>query len=368
MKKILVVSSAFYPEISPRSFRTTELVKELCRQGHDVTLLTIKKDDFHLPLEKEFGLKIKDLGQRNLPPINLTTGAKPVVLLKRVMNRGLLQLLEYPDIEMMFKVKQALVKETGYDLLISIAVPHTIHWGVAWARSKKHLIAGTWVADCGDPFMGTILDSFKKMFYFRYFEKWFCRKANFIAVPRIGMKDNYYPEFHHKIIEIPQGFKFDEIQPTGDTSLNPIPTFGFAGTLVRTTRNPTPLLQYLSTVTAPFKFIIYTQTPELVTPFLPILKEKLEIRNYVPRSQLLEELRGMDFLVNIGYDPVHQAPSKLIDYYLTGRPTLSSRNNDFDKEMVDEFLKGNYSQAFQFENIENYRIENVCKLFLNLVS
>jgi len=38
MTKILIVSNAFYPEISPRSFRTTELAKELSRQGHKDTL------------------------------------------------------------------------------------------------------------------------------------------------------------------------------------------------------------------------------------------------------------------------------------------------------------------------------------------
>ena len=32
----LLVSVSFYPENSPRSFRATELAKELCRQGHKV--------------------------------------------------------------------------------------------------------------------------------------------------------------------------------------------------------------------------------------------------------------------------------------------------------------------------------------------
>ena len=112
-KKILVVSSAFYPENSPRSFRTTELVKELCRQGHDVTLYTNKKNAFHVPLETEFGMKIRDLGLRKLRPINVASGSKPFVLLKRVWNRALLQLILYPDIELMFMVKKALKKEAG---------------------------------------------------------------------------------------------------------------------------------------------------------------------------------------------------------------------------------------------------------------
>ena len=365
-KKILVVSSAFYPENSPRSFRTTELVKELARQGHQVTLYTLKKDEFHLPIEKEFGIKIKDLGARKLPIINVAEGSKLAVLFKRVLNRSLLQLLSYPDIELMFMVKNALKKETGfYDLLISVAVPHSIHWGTAWARTKSRPLATKWVADCGDPFMGAIHDSFKKVFYFKYLEKWFCKKADYIAVPKIMMKENYYPEFSDKVIEISQGFKFDEVVRS-DFKKNEVPTFGFAGTFIRTTRNPAPLLEFLTTVDQPFKFIIYTETQDLVLPFLPILKENLEVRHYIPRIDLLKEMSSMDFLVNIAYDAVHQAPSKLIDYYLTGRPILSSVTNEFDYDTVRDFIAGNYANAFVFNNIEQYKIENVATKFLSL--
>lgn len=212
-KKILIISSTFYPENSPRSFRTTELVKELCRQGHDVTLYTIKDDQYHQPIEKEYGVTIKNLGKRKFTPINVFSGSKLAVLFKRVVNRTLLQLIQYPDIELMFKVKRVLKKESGYDLMISIAVPHANHWGVAWARTKKNPIADIWVGDCGDPFMGVVNhDSFGKMFYFKYLERWFCRKADYISIPRISTKGSYYPEFHNKIIEIPQGFRFDDVQ------------------------------------------------------------------------------------------------------------------------------------------------------------
>jgi hypothetical protein len=366
-KKILVVSSAFYPENSPRSFRTTELVKELSRQGHAVTLYTIKLDEFHLPIEKEFNIKIKDLGKRKLPLINIGSGSKLFILFKRIVNRVLLQLILYPDIELMFKVKNALRKEKEtYDLLISVAVPHTIHWGTAWARTKNKPISNVWVADCGDPFMGSNHDSFRKVFYFKYFEKWFCRKADYIAVPKIMMKENYYPEFQDKVIEISQGFKFEEVVKS-EFKKNTVPTFGFAGTFIKTTRNPTPLLEYLTTVKEPFKFIIYTETQDIVLPFKLVLKDKLEIKHYIPRIDLLKELSSMDFLVNIAYDPVHQAPSKLIDYYLTGRPILSSLTNEFDTSTVNAFLKGDYSNTFVFDNIEQYKIENVTKKFLSLI-
>lgn len=51
-KNILIVSNACYPELSPRAFRTTELVRELVRQGHRVTLVLPNREQYHrYPLE-----------------------------------------------------------------------------------------------------------------------------------------------------------------------------------------------------------------------------------------------------------------------------------------------------------------------------
>ena len=41
---ILIVSGDFFPNNSPRSFRTTELVKELANRGNEVTLYIPKVD------------------------------------------------------------------------------------------------------------------------------------------------------------------------------------------------------------------------------------------------------------------------------------------------------------------------------------
>ncbi|MBL0356328.1 MAG: hypothetical protein IPP72_05315 [Chitinophagaceae bacterium] len=366
-KKILVVSKSFYPENSPRSFRTTELVKEFCRQGHDVTLYTLKNDEHHQPIANEFGVTIKDLGKLRFKPVDLTKGNKIIFLLKRVVNRAFLLFFEYPDIELMFRVKKALKNESGYDLMVSVAVPHPVHWGVTWARTKQHRIADTWVADCGDAYMGVIKhDSFGKMFYFKYLEKWLCRKADHIAIPNINMKVNYYPEFRNKILEIPQGFKFDEVQMQHVAPNNPVPTFAFAGVFMRTTRNPVPLLEYLISTKRDFKFIVFTRTAELLLPYKEVLKDKLEIRDYIPRTELIKELSKMDFHINIGFDPAQQAPSKIIDYYLSGRPILSFPTNEVDKKLMDEFLDGNYSNGFRYENVDKFRIENVSKAFLSL--
>lgn len=367
-KKILIVGSSFYPMNSPRSFRTTELVKEFARQGHEVTLLTVKDDEYHIPFEKEYGVTIKDFGPLRFPKIKLKEAGFSN-LLRRILRRGLHLFFEYPAIELMFRVKKALKTESGYDLLVSIATPHPIHWGVARAWRTKNPIAKTWVADCGDPYMGAALDTFKKMFYFKYPEKSFCRKADYITVPLEEAKGGYYPEFREKIRVIPQGFKFDDVEiDYSSYRPHPVPTFAYAGGLIPGGRDPRKFLDYLVSLDQKYKFILYTKSRELVEPYAESTNGKIEIRDYIPRRELLKELSGMDFLVNFENDTSLQMPSKLIDYYLTGRPVLSVGSSEIDKAAVDEFLCGNYRKRYDYQEMEQYRIENVCGRFLELCS
>ncbi len=352
---------------SPRAFRATELVKEFARQGHDVTLITIKNEEVHSEFEKKYGITIKDLGQLSFSPVNLNGGTKVWRLFKRAIRRGSNLFFEYPDIELVWKVRNALKHESGYDLMISIAVPHPVHWGVAMARSKENPIADTWVADCGDPYMGMKLDTFNKLFYFKYFEKDFCRKTDYITVPIKGAREGYYPEFHEKIEVIPQGFNFQDVDIDHRAyKPNTVPTFAYAGGLIPCGRDPKKFLSYLVQQNRDYHFILYTKSRGLVEPWLNKGKGKIEIRDYIPRKDLLKVLSQMDFLVNFENETPLQMPSKLIDYYLTGRPVLSVGSREIKPDLIDQFLEGNYENQFQYENIDQYRIENVCENFLKL--
>lgn len=365
-KKILVVSTGFYPQISPRSFRTTELVKELAKQGHDVTVHTHKDVSVHSEFEKEHGITIKDLGKLNYKNITYDKKGKWLSLFNRGLRRALLLLLEYPDIELMFLVDKALKAEKGYDLLISVAVPHPIHWGVAKVISKNKALTKTWVADCGDPYMGDKADSFKKLFYFKYVEKWFCKKTNYITVPTEGSIDAYYPEFHDKIKIIPQGFNFEDTKIFEGPISNAVPTFGYAGGFIPGIRDPRELLDFLCKYEHPYKFIIYTNSTDIVLPYVAASNNRIELRAYIPREKLLLELSKMDFLLNINNGTNVQTPSKLIDYALTKRPILSIDKGILDTVTIENFLKGDYDNQFYIGDIEQYNIKNVARKFVEL--
>jgi len=364
-KKILIVCRMFYPVNSPRAFRATELAKEFARQGHDVTVLTIKNEEVHPQFEKEHGVTIKDLGRPKWKEIELK-GKGVMLLLRRAVKRFSSLLFEYPAIELMGMVKKALKKESGYDLMISVAVPFPVHWGVASIRTKKHPIAKTWIADCGDPYMGNLHDTFRPPFYFAVLEKKFCRKADFITVPIEGAIKAYYPEFHNKIHVIPQGFRFEDITIMEMNSDKSRPVFGYAGSFIPGMRDPSEFLSWLTEQKRDYEFHLYTTHPGLVKPWIEKGAGRIKLKELVPRTELLHRMSGMDFVVNFENADTRHSPSKLIDYAIINKPILSIRTGDLDTGSAVQFLDGDYSNRQIIEDPDQYRIDRVCSKFLML--
>jgi len=362
-KKILIIGKLFYPENSPRAFRATELAKEFARGGHNVTVITIFNKE-QSSFVKEYNVKINDLGKFSweIPKIGKTRIA---VLLERVLSRFFSIFFEFPNIQLTFLVNKIVRKESNYDLLISVASPHTIHWGVAMARKADNPIAKIWVADCGDPYMGRENDSFKPAFYFKYIEKWFCRKADFISVPTNGAIQAYYPEFRNKILVIPQGFKFEDIPIKKKNVRNSTPTFAYAGGFIKGKRDPSEFLEFLLGLSQDFEFHVYTYMKGMVNSYAERSNGRIILHDKIDRDTLLHILSGMDFLVNFENYGIKQTPSKLIDYAIVGRPILSIDTVNLSKTKVMEFLSGDYRNQFVVQDIDQYRIENVTARFLS---
>lgn len=362
-KKVVIISRAIFPMNAPRALRATELAKELARQGHSVTLYGVLGSYDYQTFEEEYNLKVVNLGKMIFAKLNsdgIDKTSTTTKLFSRVFNR----LLEFPDIELMLRVYNVVKKLQNVDLLITIAIPYPIHWGAALAKSKNvDNFPKTWVADCGDPYMG---NEFKKrLFYFRYIEKWFCRAVDFITVPVKEAVSAYYSEFHKKIVVIPQGFALPE-NTNVTVPNNSIPTFIYAGTLYQNHRNPSKFLKYLCSVEREFKFIIFTKSKKIVAPFVPLLDKKLEIKDYIPREELLKEMSRADFLVNFENESGSQVPSKLIDYLIAGRPVISIDTQNFNRTVVDNFLVGDYTGQLELPDIHQYDITNIVNKFLLL--
>ncbi|RZJ76850.1 MAG: hypothetical protein EOO45_00680 [Flavobacterium sp.] len=365
-KKILVVSRSFYPENSPRSFRTTELVKQFAKEGNDVTLITFKNDKEHPIFEKEHNVTIKDLGPLKYKTFDITKGNKYVKAFSRVARRVLDMVFEYPNIELKHLVAKALKKERGYDLMVSIAVPHPVHWGVAAVHSKKNPVAATWIADCGDPYSGAGKKFLReKSSHLQKKAVNALKKADYITVPFDGAVKAYDESLRSKIVIIPQGFNIDKVNVFDGPLQNPVPTFGYAGSFIPGRRDPRPFIDHLLAKGKDFKFVLYTKAHDLFTGYKDVLGTKVILKNYIPREELLFELSKMDFVVNFDNRNEIQLPSKIIDYALTKRPILNVDAYDLNEQAIEEFFEGNYRTALDI-NPEDYNIKSVAGKFLKL--
>ena len=359
--KILIISGTFYPKNSPRALRTTELVKEFSRTGHEITLYIPEMGYDYMEFQRKCPVVINHY-EENLEN-DKYIGVK---LLDRIIKHYEYWLIKGSSLRSMRNLGRVIKDEIGFDLLITIAVPHYIHWAIGKVYAKGQKIAKTWVADCGDPFMLNATDAHRPPFWFKPLEKRWCMHCDYISVPTETSYLGYYPEFKDKIKVIPQGFNFDET-PIDDYQKNEIPTFAYAGGFFKKKRDPRELFEFLISIDKPYRFIIFDgKEPQLIEPYKEKMGDRLIVKKPVPRNELLLFLSKMDFLINIGNNTKVQTPSKLIDYTLAKRPILTIESNDIRKEILMEFLEGNYEHRDSEIDISKYDIHKVALQFVEL--
>lgn len=363
---ILIISASFYPKNSPRSFRTTELAKEFCEQGHIVDVAVPRIDDVHDEFERQHkGVRILQLGSPNWRGLKLKGRLGSVV--SRVVNRVFYTFFDLPEIEFYF-LSRNIVKSVNkeYDLLITVAVPHSIHWGVAsvW---KKYSVAKKWIADCGDPFVYNFNDSFRRPFYFKYFENDFLMKCDFVTLPFEDLKNFFNQKYSDKFRIIPQGFNFRGIE-LDNYKEKEFRRFAYSGNIIPGKRDFFSLLDDLSDNYDNYEFYIFTKQRAQYEEYT--LNRNVIIKDYLDRAELLYFLSGVDFLINVDTQSKggvsNAIPSKLIDYTFTKRPILSFIHGKYDPSLLREFMSGNYSRRRDDVNIENYRIERIVTSIIDL--
>lgn len=360
--KILIISKNSYPAQGPRAFRTTELSEQLVKMGHDVVLYSVLGRYDYSKYEKETGIIMKDINPSFATAAN--DGTHRYNLFDKFMYHYFHRLLMWPECEFHFAVEK-IIKDNPYmDMLITIAYPHSIHSGAARAK-KKHpdIFPKTWVCDCGDPFM--LNPFFNAPKYLKGFEDSWCSECDYIAVPTSESYKGYYEQYWDKIKVIPQGFDFAKT-PIAEYKKNMIPTFLFMGSIYPGIRDPHKFMDFLLTFKKPYKFIMMMRTP-LEDKYIKESNGQIEYITGKGRKDVIWECSKADFLINITNPSAVQTPSKLIDYGIAGRPVLDIENDFSDPSRFLEFFEGNYSNEHKIKFLNNYRIENVAKQFVELV-
>ncbi|MBQ0087066.1 MAG: hypothetical protein KBS72_05230, partial [Bacteroidales bacterium] len=132
--KITIASSCFYPDVHPRSFRSTELAKEFARMGHNVSVVFfVNHHDFNYD---EFG----DKYNLSLIPVDVfsATRVADVANHRKTYAFKLKRfLIEYFIDGYFFKYSRQIcntfmrlncIEEA--DLIITMSTPFSIHYGL----------------------------------------------------------------------------------------------------------------------------------------------------------------------------------------------------------------------------------------------
>ena len=372
MKKIAIVTASFAPISTPRANRATELAKEFAKQGCLVTVYnctSVVDGTFNI----NENIRVVDLNIRKASIMKSSTKNnvtytildKGIILIRKLvyyffLGSWLLYLLG---------LKKKLRFDDKYDLLISIGLPFTIHWGAS-LRIHGHNIARCYVADYGDPFSRGN-DNLKCAKYFQWIEKKVIDKFDYITIPTYNAIDSYtWLKSSDCIKVIPQGFNFSEVK-TLDYVPNKIPTFIYAGIFYSDIRNPKNLFDCLLKLDFDFCFIIYTvkglqDSYSFIKPYIDKLGSKLVIYDSIPRLALIEKLSVADFLINMSNTSANQIPSKLIDYALSHRPIYSCTPNSIDLDKLISFCKGDYTGSENI-NLRDYDITTIVNSFFSLM-
>ncbi len=363
--KYVIITGGIFPRISARSFRSTELAKGLAKQGHDVTLYANLGSYDYSEFEKEYNIRVKNLGRFYWGNAN-SDGVSHLNLLQRVLRRLLRNVIDYPWCEYFFKTINTLKKEKTFDYLITIAHPYGIHWGAAYYR--KYISKDKfkfWASDCGDPLLGNPVEHYWKA-TIGPLERLWGEQTDKIVVPVESAKEGYDKRFRDKIAVIPQSIDFSSVE-ISKYVVNKVPTFLYSGAIYPGMRDPSKFMEYLCTLKTDFCFHIYI-TGTFMEKYKTILGDKLVLHPYIPRKELLLEMSRMDFLININNKSRVQTPSKLIDYGLSKRPfmSISTDLTQNEKDIFMEFLQKNYTRQSRVENLEQYDSKSVCKKFSDL--
>lgn len=369
---VVLLSSFFYPKIHPRAFRATELAKEFVRQGNNVDVVTMNTvDGFNYEAyEKEYNISITHLNIFKRDGTAAMAGSNNAPKRwKRWFRFCVNYFLCGRMFQYTYQIYHALLKQSCLeraDMVIALSTPFYIHHGLSRYIKKKgkNFVA---VADSGDPFYYS--KQGKLAIWFKYIEKDVYKQMDYLTIPTANAIPLYSPLIpESKIRIIPQGFDMSHLNLYKGNFGKKI-KIAYAGVFYWDIRNPEFLFEYLENTESDYELNLFMRykdaTFEQEVQKYPNLRDRLVINYNVPHDELIYTLSTMHFLINIENLSNTQMPSKLIDYGMTGRPILSCNEKNFRKDVMDQFMNGNYSSQYNVQ-LDDYNIINIVHNFLEL--
>lgn len=341
MKKILIISYFYHPELSPRSFRWTSLTRYLAKQNYKIDVVVPQKKS--VVREEHNGINIFESKSKffkfgnSSTTKNCQTKNKHNFKIKSILNSSISKII-WPDKLALWipSAKNTIKKlnKNNYDCVISVGLPFVSHLLGYYAKKKNKI--PKWIAEYGDPY--TSNQGLKDTLGFRplsfldsLVERHILRKSDAVIFHVKNAKEKYkksYPELSNKIKIIEQFF-----EPLNENSINKFNdeivldskfiNLVFAGTLYKELRSPEPLLKAVS------KLNKIKDNKKIALHFIGDIREVTDIierysseinityHGMKPREYCVCFFKQADAVINILNTESIQVPSKVAEckYY-----------------------------------------------------
>ncbi|MCF0184973.1 MAG: glycosyltransferase [Bacteroidaceae bacterium] len=219
---------------------------------------------------------------------------------------------------------EQLYKKENFDLIYSISEPHYSAFAVALAK-----IPTTCRKRCylGDPYSHNDNHDYKRARKVEKYILWTVEKVftskNILASYE---KDEYFKDYLRKIeaVEFPTFVKPEELEIPFETGFDSSKiNCVYAGNLFYEMRNPKNMLELFCQMKGPVLHIFGTGCEELVEEYVNKSEGHIIHHGKVAPEQVPQVLNQADILVNLSSTIPNMVPSKLFQYFATGKPILN---------------------------------------------
>lgn len=355
-KKIIIVTSTYYPNIFPRAFRWQSLAEYWQTKGYSIYIFC----------ETPNGNKKEEV-LNGVTIFRSNKNFKDVIIAKpknkgedyskrNTFLKSIWRKVYWPDSSILWYIRNRrglfnIIARHNINNIVTVSHPFTSHlFGLYIKNIMPNM---NWIVDIGDPFSLMQETSLNNRFLYsklnEKIDERIIKKARIASVTVEETKHlylKYFPNLVDKIIVIPPLLKMEKVDSknkdkkryfdSGKNIINIVYIGGFYPKI----REPRILLDFIRRLIEvkpveckKIKFHFFGKyLPEILKIFNEYkdLDGIVFIRGQVKRAEVLPIMKQADFLLNVANTNSYQLPSKVVDYLVSQKPIINftTINND----------------------------------------
>lgn len=344
--KFLFVINTFYPETVAASALVINLSENLIKNGYEVDVLTLRKDETVSEYEVYNRISIYRIIDYNLLTrrhVKKTFKSNHNLFLKLKIATSYILAILYRTIQMkcsrdnivafrtkLYKKKlRKLIANKQYSSIVTVG--GDLSGSVAATELKKENINFRFIFYQVDPYTNNYVYGNKNKIIRHKIEKEVFIHSDGIIMPSSNYLDvitNGFTVYDNKIkiVEFPKIQELKRKSTLEDVFLDKkFVNIIYTGMLYKDIRNPKYALELFSKLNMKNIRIYFVgcSIPIDSAPFINILKDNLFVIDRIPQQAVSNLLLDADLLINIGNSVINTFPSKVFEYFSSGKPIIN---------------------------------------------